>query len=116
MAFRTDENNNPTAMTTGVAKDGGLVLGTDYVQGAQFPDGEPYYTAKLLGDPVAVTIKAIDKAGFYVTPPSQRWSYIALPFELWLSLTERQKAYVIGWMYGIEGGTAMKTLFPLTPA
>lgn len=48
--MRTDRNSNPTAMTTDVAKTGGLVLGKDYVQGDPFigGDGKTYYTAKLL--------------------------------------------------------------------
>ena len=28
--FRTDECNNPTALTTDIAKQGGLMLGKDY--------------------------------------------------------------------------------------
>jgi hypothetical protein len=113
---RADRNNNPTAMTTGVAWAGGLKLGVDYEQGDAFTaGGNTYYTAKLLGDPLALTIRVIDTAGFYTTPPTQRWSYIALPFALWGSLTPIQKAFVIGWMYGIEGGVTMKGLFPTAP-
>lgn len=115
MEFRTDRNNNPTAMIMQMAEGGGLVLGTDYEQGDPFTVGPAtYYTAKLLGDPIVLTIKVIDKLGFYTTPPHARWTYIAMPYETWLSLTYSQKLYVIGFMYGQEGGTAMKSLF--TPA
>jgi hypothetical protein len=113
---RTDRNNNPTAMTTGVAEAGGLKLGVDYAQGDAFTvDGQTYYTARLLGDPLALTIRVIDTAGFYTTPPNQRWAYIAMPFALWNSLTPNQKAFVIGWMYGVEGGSTMRDLFPNVP-
>ena len=58
--FRTVVNNNPTAFTTDVAKDGGLTLNADYVQGTPFEAGdETYYTAKLIGDPAAVTTKLL---------------------------------------------------------
>jgi hypothetical protein len=110
--FRTDRNNNPTAMITQMAEEGGLVLGTDYEQGDSFGSaGTVYFTAKLLGDPIALTIKVIDKLGFYTTAPHARWTYIAIPYDLWLSLTENQKQYVIGFMYGQEGGTEMRSLF-----
>lgn len=113
MSFRTDNNNNPTAFTTDIAKEAELVLGTDYVQGDSFTaEDSLFYTAKLLGDPIAVTIKVIDKIGFYTSVPHARWTYISMPFKLWLNLTLVQKTYVIGFMYQNEGGTAMKGLFP----
>jgi hypothetical protein len=116
MIDRTDRNNNPTAFTTDIAKEAGLVLGTDYEVGEPFQDGKlTYYTAKLLGDPVALTIKVIDKIGFYTTIPYQMWTYITIPYELWLSLTQQQKEYTIGYMYSQEEGTMMKGLFPLNP-
>ena len=112
MTYRTDRNNNPTAMIMEMAAEGGLVLNTDYVQGDSFRDGtQTFYTARLLGDPIALTIKVIDELGFYTAPPHARWTYIALPYDIWLSLTPNQKQYVIGFMYGQEGGTEMKSLF-----
>lgn len=112
MNFRTDRNNNPTAMIVQMASEGGLVLGKDYEQGDSFTSGaSTFYTAKLLGDPVALTIKVIDKLGFYTSPPHVRWSYIALPYALWLSLSYVQKKSVISFMYGQEGGTTLKGLF-----
>lgn len=109
--MRTDDHNNPTAFTTAIAKQAGLELNKDYVQGDPFENGK-FFTARLLGDPVDLTIKVIDKLGFYTTVPHQRWTYIAIPFSLWLNLTKGQKAYIIGFMYQNEGGTAMKDLFP----
>ena len=113
MTFRTDRNNNPTAMIMEMASEGGLVLNTDYVQGDPFTSGTfgTFYTARLLGDPIALTIKVIDELGFYTAPPHARWTYIAIPYDIWLSLTPNQKQYVIGFMYGQEGGTEMKSLF-----
>jgi hypothetical protein len=111
--FRTDRNNNPTAFTTDIAKEAGLTYGIDYIQGDMFTEGNAtYYTAKLLSDPVDLTIEVIDKLGFYNNKGNSRWIYIAIPYKLWMSLTKLQKTYVIGYMYNQEGGTDMKTLFP----
>jgi hypothetical protein len=116
MVFRTDLNNNPTAFTTEIAREAGLILGKDYSIGDSFTSGgRLYYTAKLIGDPIAITIKVIDKIGFYTVMPNMRWTYMALPYQLWLSLTHQQKAYTIGVMYQNEGGIAMKGLFPVKP-
>jgi hypothetical protein len=115
-SFRTDRNRNPTAFTTEIAKEAGLVLGTDYIQGESFQDGNDIlYTAKLLTDPITLTIKVIDKLGFYTVMPHMRWTYIGIPWHLWLSLTTKQKEYTIGIMYQLEGGTSMKNLFPTSP-
>ncbi len=66
--MRTDENNNPAAFTTDIATQGGLVEGTDYTRGTQFPPDEhgnpvSLWTANLMGDPVALTIRVIDAIG-----------------------------------------------------
>ena len=111
--FRTDANNNPTAMTTDVAIDGSLILNADYVQGDQFEaGGRIYHTARLIGDPVAVTIKCIDKAGFFNSGGQQRWSYVGIPYFMWEALDRDEKIRVIGGMYKREAGIAMKHLFP----
>ena len=118
--FRTDRNQNPTAFTTDIAHQGGLIQNTDYVQGDPFTVNDPgfpgqtytYYTAKLLGDPVALTIKVISNVDFYNRGGSQRWAYIGMPTFVWEALTPDQQRDVIGWMYQHEGGIAMKTLFP----
>ena len=117
--MRTDRNNNPTAFTTDVAKTAGLVEGDgkDYIQGDPFtvetPRGpQTYYTAKLLGDPIALTIKVLDQAGFYTHAGGERWTYIAIPGWLWDQQTQATKIRIIGFMYAHEGGVAMRHLFP----
>lgn len=110
-SFRTDRNNNPTAFTTDLAVEGQLPPDEWYKGDAFEAGGHTYYTAKLLKDPIDTTIKLIDRVGFYTTPPHQRWTYIGIPIDLWHSLTYEQKVKVIGFMYGQEGGMAMKHYF-----
>ena len=118
--FRTDINNNPTAFTTDIAKEGGLLIDKDYTVGTAFkvPNTNPnlvasiYYTAKLLGNPLDLTIKIIDNIGFFTKTGNLRWVYIGIPFKLWQNLTLIQKQWVIGYMYNQEGGVAMQDLFP----
>lgn len=117
VSFRTDRNNNPAAFTTDIAREAGLVLGTDYEQGDPFVvpvRGMPpitLYTAKLLGDPIALTIHVIDKIGYYTNTGIERWTYIALPKFVWDSLTPELKKAVIGFHYQHEGGIELKGLF-----
>jgi hypothetical protein len=109
---RTDRNNNPAAFTTDLAKQAGLVEGTDYSQGDPFTVGEnTYFTAKLLGDPIQLTIRVIDAVGYYTKAGGTRWTYIALPQFVWLGLDPPTKKKVIGFHYSREGGTAMAALF-----
>ena len=108
---RTDRNNNPTAMTTDVAKTLGLVEGKDYVQSGDTFDNGRYQTAKLLGDPVATTIKAIDNGGFQTASGKPRWDYINMPKAQWDRMTYDQKKATVGKMYQREGGTALKSVF-----
>jgi hypothetical protein len=118
MTFRTDNNNNPTAFTTDIAREAELVLGTDYEVGESFTietSNKIYYTAKLLKDPIATTIQVIDKIGFFNDVGQQRWIYIGIPYKLWSSLTKIQKEWVIGYMYHQEGGDTMTNLFPHEP-
>lgn len=111
-AMRTDRHNNPTAMTTDVANTLGLVEGKDYTIGDPFTsNGKTYYTARITGDPIATTIKALDlaaqdptKRAFYNQSGGQRWSYTAMTDEQWLSLTPEQKKQKIAEMYQQEGG------------
>lgn len=112
--MRTDENRNPTAFTTDLAKEAGLVLGVDYEQGTQFPNGVDLFTAKILGDPIKVTIKLLDEVGYYTKSGSLRWVYIGIPDAAWGVLTPDTKRDVIGFQYRREGGTAMRNLFPNT--
>lgn len=109
MLFRTDRNRNPVAFTTDLAKQAKLKLNVDYRQGDPFNEG--FHTAYLIGDPVDITIRVIDKLGFYTKDGSLRWSYLGLPYGLWKSFDYHSKTAVIGWMYKNEGGIEMKGLF-----
>lgn len=112
--MRTDDNRNPAAITTDIAKQAGLVLGTDYTQGAAFVSyAHTYYTARLLGDPVAQTIRVIDAIGYYTHAGAQRWTYIAIPAFVWATLAPDQKRDVVGYHYQREGNDgSMLNLFP----
>ena len=119
--FRTDRNNNPTAFTTSVAAEAGLILGTDYAVGDPFETGgRTYFTARLLGDPVALSIRVIDAIGFRTATNVQRWSYISIPKFVWDMLPDSlhpasftpSKRDVIGTMYRAEAGVTMRPLFP----
>lgn len=110
---RADRNNNPTAFTTDIAKEAGLVLGKDYFVGDPFLlDAVTYHTARLEGDSIELTIKVINSIGFYTSDGRFRWDYIAIPHIIWHSLLHKMKINVIGFMYEHEGGTEMQHLFP----
>ncbi len=110
--MRTDANNNPAAFTTDIAKQAGLELNVDYCAGDPFPAPSTLVTAKLLGNPVDVTIRVIDKIGYFTHAGQPRWMYIALPKFLWNSLTHDQKRDIVGYHYKMEGGTEMRGMFP----
>lgn len=110
--MRTDLNNNPAAFTTDIARQAGLVEGTDWVSGTPFPAPSTLVTAKLLGDPIAITIRVINAIGYRTHSGAPRWSYICLPRFVWGALTPDQKRDVVGYHYQNEGGTAMRALFP----
>lgn len=110
--MRTDENNNPAAFTTTLALQAGLVRGVDWDEGTPFPPPATLCTAKILGDPIEVTIRLIDAVGYFTHAGNPRWVYIALPKFVWDSLTAEQKRDVIGFHYQHEGGVAMRGLFP----
>jgi len=101
--MRTDRNNNPTAFTTDVAKSLGLVEGRDYVRGDKFPGNSNLYTAKLVGDPVAITIKGLDQGGFYTQSGKPRWTHTAIPQSQWSKYSYAQKVAVVKQMYQKEG-------------
>lgn len=100
--------------------------GVDYVQGAPFFTGAPVkgvapvlFTARILGDPllwtphaVTITIAVINNIGFYTKAGAQRWSYFAMDQSIWNKLDVAAMTAIVGGMYRIEGGTAMKHLFP----
>lgn len=125
--FRTDRHNNPTAFITLIAKQAGLIPGDDYEAGDAFPEGR-YRTARLFGDPVGLTIKVIDRVGFWNQKGSPRWIYIGaiigsvigiltpnqvrrVAMFAWSLLSKKQKTFIIGEMYRHEGGKDMKDLF-----
>ena len=110
--MRTDEHRNPTAFTSDLAKQAGLVLGTDYEVGKPLFPASTLTTARILGDPVEVTIRLIDAVGYYTKAGIPRWVYIAMPRLVWAALSHDQKRDVIGFHYQHEGGTAMRGLFP----
>lgn len=111
--FRTDTHNNPAAFTTDVAHQAGLAEGIDYTVGDSFQAGElTYHTARLIGDPVALTIRVIDKIGYKTRQGVPRWSYICLPNFVWKAFTPSQKRDIVGYHYYNEKGTAMMSLFP----
>ncbi len=110
--MRTDENNNPAAFTTAIAIQAKLILGVDYKTGTQFPAPSRLFTAHLLGDPIAITIRVIDALTYYTKAGLCRWDYIAIPTFIWASLTPDQKRDVIGFHYQHEGGSLMRGLFP----
>lgn len=113
MSYRTDTHNNPAAFTTDIAKQAGLILDIEYTRGDPFTVGTAtYYTARLIGDPIALTIKVIDVIGYFTHGGSPRWIYIALPKWLWNGLTPADKINVVGYHYFHEGGSAMRGLFP----
>src|SRR5712691_51485 len=115
---RADRHNNPTAMTTGMAHQAGLVEAQDYTQGdfftAQMPGGQSQtlYTARLRGDPVGLTIRVIDTIGFRTKIGSGRCTYINMPSWLWQTFTRDTKVDLIGDMYAHEEGVTMRGLFP----
>ncbi len=111
MSARTDRNNNPAAFIMEIAKQGGLIEGTDYVAGDPFPAPSTLVTAKLLGDPIQLTIRVIDKIGYYTKSGAPRWTYIAMPKFVWDALEPPLKKKVIGFHYQHESGTEMKHLF-----
>jgi hypothetical protein len=109
--MRTERNNNPTAMTTDVAKSLWWVEWVDYIQWDSFKtwDGRTLYTAKLIGDPIETTIKLLDNAAsswrwaFYTKWWAKRWTHTAMSDKDWLALTPEQKQNVVLQMLQREG-------------
>lgn len=116
MSFRTDAHNNPTAFTTDIAKEAGLEIGVDYTQGDPFSSGgHTYYTARLIGDPLFLTIRVISRIGFRNSNGAGRWTYINIPFFLWNNCDTEMKIRIIHDMYKYEGGISMMHLFDSPP-
>jgi hypothetical protein len=106
--MRTDRHMNPTAFTTDIAKQAGLVEGVDYTIGDAFPNNPNLFTAKLLGNPIETTIRVIDKIGFMTQSGDARWTYTnaiaGANNQAWQKLGFADKAQVIKEMYRHEGG------------
>lgn len=114
MTFRTDRHNNPTAFTTDIAKQAGLELHKDYEIGEVFIVGnKSYNTAKLLHDPIDLTVRVIDKISFYNKTGQQRWIYIGMPRWLWDDLNLDNRKQIIRFMYQHEGGVELNKLWKL---
>jgi|SRR6266853_3165855 len=111
MTFRTDRHNNPTAFTTDVAREAGLTLGVEYEVGEAFQQNSSLHTARLLGDPISITIKVIDKISYYTKIGQPRWIYIAIPHFIWIGLKYEIKKDIIYFHYQHEGGTELTKLF-----
>jgi hypothetical protein len=110
MMLRTDRHNNPAAFTTAVAKQAGLRLHVDYSVGDAFPDNPKIHTARLLGDPVDLTLRVIDAVGYYTNAGTARWTYIAIPKFVWDTLSPHDRVRVVQFHYAHEGGTLMRIM------
>ena len=112
MTYRTDRNNNPAAFTTDIAREGGLILHVEYELGDSFSNKlQTLYTAKLIGDPIVLTIKVIDHIGYYTHAGVARWIYMAIPKSLWDMFTPAMKKQAVLEHYRHEGGTELLPLF-----
>lgn len=120
--MRTERNNNPTAMTTDVAKMLWWELGVDYEIWDSFTTAswQTLYTAKLIGDPIETTIRLIDRwiangiDPFYRANWQWRWSYISkiwVTKDKWLKMTDAEKADVIAQMLKHEWGSMENMLY-----
>ena len=114
--MRTERNNNPTAMTTDVAKSLWGVEWEDYVQWDSWTNDkwQTFYTAKLLGDPIETTIRLLDRAAetgrwaFYTKAWWQRWTHTAMSDADWLKLSPEEKQWVVLKMLQREWGDITK--------
>jgi hypothetical protein len=141
--YRTERHNNPTAFTTDLAKQAGLVEGVDYEIGDAFYDvgdklglstmeeaiaekrktGEEikkYNTARIKKDDwFEVTKKLIDKVGFYDQNGGPRWSYIDKLFSggnantIWNESDDEGKLKILKKMYGKETPSKYGGLFEI---
>jgi len=106
--LRTDRHNNPTAFTIDIARQAGLVEGIDYVKGDPFPNNPNLFTAKLLGNPIEITMRVINKIGFMTQSGQTRWTYTdSIPGANnndWGKLSFEEKTGIIKNMYRFEGG------------
>lgn len=115
--FRTDRHNNPTAMTTDVARTLWMQEGVDFVEGDAFPNNPNLKTARLLGDGIETTIAAFDATAsnpdrsiFYTWAGQPRWTYIEMSDQERLGLDKAGKRGVIVEMYKNEWGAGIDQL------
>jgi len=114
MMTRADRHNNPTAFTTDLARQAGLMESVNYIQGDSFavPNSNlVLYTAMLIGDPIPLTIRVINACGFFTAAGLQRWSYIGMRKAIWNLLSTDAKTQIIHGMYREETGTQLEHLF-----
>ena len=102
--FRTDRHRNPLAITTDVARQGGLQEGEDYTQGDPFlgKDKRTYYTANILtSDPMQTMVDVFDKIGFTTQSGGNRFDYLPGPQAdaNWATLSNEQKLEVVADQY-----------------
>ena len=114
--MRTERNNNPTAMTTDMAKMLWWELWVDYEIWDAFTTSSwtTLYTAKLIWDPIETTIRLIDRwiangiDPFYRANWQPRWSYLSsiwITKDKWSKMNDEQKAEVIAKMLQHEWGS-----------
>ena len=117
-SYRTERNNNPTAMITAYAKELGGVLWEDYEIGDSFiwtdKNWNPItlYTARLIGDPVEKTIELLDRWLANGMPNIFKWwtyaSELWLNNNVWRNATEGEKRKIIEKMLKREWGNMAK--------
>ena len=118
-SMRTERHNNPTAMTTDVAKTLWLVEWVDYTKWDPFVTSTwaTLYTANFLWDPIETTIKALDtaianwKKAFYTDKWGQRWSHTAMSNDEWNKLSTEEKRNVVLSMLQREWGDINKMAY-----
>ena len=115
--MRTERNNNPTAMTSDVARSLWGVEWEDYIVWDAFQDNPNLHTAYLLGDPIETTIRLLDRAAttgrwaFYTKGWKQRWTHTAMTDEAWLNLSAEEKKNVVLKMLHNEWGDISKMAY-----
>lgn len=102
--FRTDRHRNPLAITTDVARQGGLQESVDFTQGDPFlgKDGRTYYTANILtSDPMQTMVDVFDKIGFTTQSGGNRFDYLdgRKADAFWATLSNEQKLEEVAKQY-----------------
>ncbi len=58
-----------------------------------------------------LTIRVINRLGYYTVLGLPRWNYIAIPAFVWTALDNPMKRRIIAYHYKREGGTELAHLF-----